>query len=123
MSHCQICLSPGHEAWTLPSGRLVCPMKIEDQVKRATVTPRTNSIEFTMSIPEALALRAVLTRLGQTPSMLHPDTPAEVRALWARLWAVEPVTPAGNCACARPTRGMSSFHCGDCGKVIVYPIF
>lgn len=28
-----------------------------------------------------------------------------------------PHMPAGRCACVRPSRGTTSFHCGTCGKV------
>jgi hypothetical protein len=124
MSHCQICMNPGHEAWKLPSGNLVCPMKIEDAMKRpspATVAPRTNSVEFTMTIAEAVALRTLLGHLGQGPDKLSLHATSEIRSLLTRLWAVEAPVPAGYCGCRPPTRGITSFHCGTCGRVLMLP--
>ena len=124
--NCAICLAPGHLAWRLPSGSLVCPLKIEEST-HATAPKDEDSASptspdlFTMSTQEALALRAVLTRLAQTPSMLHPDTAPEIRSLFTRLWRVEPLTPGGICRCKSVTKGVSSFHCGTCGKIVVFP--
>jgi hypothetical protein len=118
-------MANGHEAVKMPSGDYLCPLS-GDSAAKASAPPAAVAMasstpgHFTMTIPEALALRAVLSRSGQTPELLHPDTAPEFRALVTRLWDVKPVTPAGNCTCERPTRGMSSFHCGTCGRVKVY---
>jgi hypothetical protein len=124
MLACRICMANGHEAVKMPSGDYVCPLggatgRPPAAVAHSSAVPG----EVVLSSAEVLELRTILSALVQRLLLLPRSVPhyrftREGNAILRKIYDVKPREELpGRCECAHPTRGFSSFHCGNCGRV------